>query len=114
MKTFMIGVAVVVLLSGCAGTGTEISFTKPGEVAGSGGLKAAKERCANKKGTEEWQSCLAHHDGLYTEDANGNPVRNFTKPDTAPQPSADGSVKTCRQKVTWNTREGKFDYSPCR
>lgn len=68
--------------------------TKHVVVAGSGGLDTAAKECAPYLGQPSWQACVAHHDGLYTPNADGSISRNYLRDTLAPKPN-DGGPVTC-------------------
>ena len=71
---------------------TSMGVTKDVSMAGTGGLDIAARKCADKVGTGEWQSCVAHHDGLYTLNKNGSVSRNYVRAEKAPKPQDAGEV----------------------
>lgn len=101
--------AGVVGLSACASNGG-VAFEKKGEVAGTAGLEVAAKKCAALEGSREWQSCVAHYDGLYTK-SNGVIKRSYVPSTDAPKPS--GQVETCHIKAVWDSRTATWSYSSC-
>lgn len=88
----------------------EVSFNKTGEVAGTAGLKVAVKKCAELEGSREWQTCVAHYDGLYTK-SDGVIKRSYQlSPDA---PVATGKVEKCNIKATFDKKTETWNYSSC-
>lgn len=101
----------VIGLAACAGTkGNVTSYEKVGEIAGTGGLDIAAKRCAQYEGTQEWQTCVAHHDGLYTK-SGGVIKRSYGLSEDAPKPT--GKVEKCNMAATWDSVAEVMTYSSC-
>ena len=96
-------------LAACA-SGGEVAFEKKGEIAGSAGLEVAAKKCAALEGSREWQTCVAHYDGLYTK-SNGVIKRSYVQSADAPKPS--GQVEHCNIKAVWDNRTATWSYSGC-
>ena len=99
----------VVALSACASS-DKVSFVKKGEVPGSAGLEVAAKKCAPLEGSREWQTCVAHYDGLYTK-SDGVIKRSYVPSVDAPTPT--GQVETCSIKAVWDSRTATWSYSGC-
>lgn len=98
-------------LSACAGVGgSGVVFEKRGEVAGSAGLEVAAKKCAALEGGREWQTCVAHYDGLYTK-SNGVIKRSYVQSVDAPKPS--GQIESCSVKAVWDNKAATWSYSSC-
>ncbi|TAN36523.1 hypothetical protein EPN27_00680 [Patescibacteria group bacterium] len=93
---FVVALAFVAII-GSSGSAYAAGPTKHVVVAGSGGLDVAAKECAPHLGQPSWQACVAHHDGLYTPNADGSISRNYIRVDDAPAPNADGPI-TCEAK----------------
>lgn len=114
MKKAILAFVVVVwscMSFGHAFAATPLGVTKQVSMAGTGGLEVAARKCADKVGTGEWQSCIAHHDGLYSLNRDGSVSRNYVRDEKAPQPR-DGEVEcladgfaTIGGQVVWEVRE---------
>lgn len=103
MKKISLLFAVVVLsfLSfGKAFADTPLGITKQVSMAGSGGLDVAAVKCADKVGTDAWQGCVAHHDGLYSLNKDGTISRNYVREAAAPKPHEDGEIVCVAQGFT--------------
>lgn len=95
MKKALLVVLAVVSIVGLSSSANAASGpTKHVVVAGSGGLDVAAKECSPLLGQSSWQACVAHHDGLYTPNADGSISRNYIRVDDAPAPNAGGPV-TC-------------------
>ena len=99
----------VVGLTACSASGP-VTFEKKGEVAGTAGLEVAAKKCASLEGSREWQTCVAHYDGLYTK-SNGVIKRSYVPSVDAPKPS--GQVEPCSIKAIWDSKSGAWSYSSC-
>ena len=97
-------------LTACAGSGSQISYLKTGEIAGTAGLAVAADKCAPLEGSKEWQSCVAHYDGLYTKN-NGVIKRSYTPSGDAPK--AVGRIEKCEIKAALNSNTGTWSYTSC-
>lgn len=73
--------------------------TKHVVIAGSGGLEVAAKECAPFLGQPSWQACVAHHDGLYTPNADGSISRGYIRNEFVSKPNADGPVKCVAEFV---------------
>lgn len=103
--------AVAIALTGCAGAGEKgLVYEKTGEVAGTGGLEVAAQKCAQLEGTRDWQACVAHYDGLYTK-SNGAIKRSYVQSSEAPKPT--GQVEKCTIRAVWNSSTSSWSYSGC-
>lgn len=105
--------SVAMALTACGSIGyneNTVSFVKKGEVAGTAGLVVAASKCASLEGTREWQTCVAHYDGLYTK-SNGVIIRGYERSVDAPDPT--GHLEQCIIKSTLNIKTGMWSYSSC-
>ncbi len=89
--SFVVTLALAAIF-GLTGSVHAAGPTKHVVVAGTGGLDVAAKECASHLGQPSWQSCVAHHDGLYTPNKDGTISRNYIRADTAPKPNADGPI----------------------
>lgn len=89
---FAVLVFLAFVSSAQAGEWTSMGVTKDVSMAGTGGLDVAARKCADKVGTDAWQACVAHHDGLYTLNRDGSVSRNYVRAEKAPKPHDAGEV----------------------
>lgn len=111
-KPFML--ASMLALAACAGIDIgpvkQVTFEKTGEVAGTAGLGVAAKKCAQYEGTPEWQTCVAHYDGLYTK-SGGAIKRSYGLSEDAPKQT--GRVEKCTMTATWDSVSEVMTYSSC-
>ena len=98
------------LYAGVSDGAETITIEKTGEVAGTAGLDVAVKKCAPLEGTREWQTCVAHYDGLYTK-RDGIILRSYKLSADAPVPT--GQIEKCHIKATFDKKTGTWNYSSC-
>ena len=95
-KIFVLVVLHLLLFVGLgsarAGTWSSSGITSDVSIPGSGGLDVATHKCAKFVGTLDWQSCVAHHDGLYSLGVDGSINRNYVRPADSPKPNPSGEL----------------------
>ena len=108
----LFGIIGLIGLTACAGVhGGATTLERTGEVAGTAGLNVAAKKCASLEGTREWQTCVAHYDGLYIK-RNGTIVRSYNLSGDAPVQT--GQIEKCNVKATLDSKTGTWSYSGCQ